>query len=330
MRAGSDDLAAPLMSGVSAPFHGLRSIRESFGEHWAVHRQNEELRARLEEMEAWRQLALSLRDTVSAYEAILDVPVVEALDPVVAWTVAESGGPFQHVRLMDVGANGGVKPGYPVLTDRGLIGRVISVSDRSSRILLLTDANSRVPVMTEDGRVRAMLVGDNTNTPKLEFTSGPRPLQRGDRIVTSGEAGVFPRNLPVGGAAPAGDVWRVQLYASSQQADLVWIYPHEPIAPPPPDAVTPIYPPELETAPDPAGGAGAATAGPQAALGPSAAQPAVETPAPAPAEPLPATAEPEAAQATDTPPPAAFVQSAPDPATAEPAPQAGATAEPAE
>lgn len=264
------------MGAVSAPFRGLRSLRETLDQHWDVHRENEELRARLAEMEAWRQLALSLRGTVSAYEAILDVPAVETLDPVVAMTVAESGGPFQHARLMDVGEEHGVSAGYPVLTDRGLIGRVISVSRRSSRILLLTDANSKVPVMTEDGAVHGILIGDNTNLPRLDFGRGGRPLEAGERIVTSGEADVFPRNLPVGLAALAGDdVWRVRLYSGGEPADLAWIYPHQPITPPPPEAVTPVF----RAPPDPA---------PEAGPGETPAEgPAADTAAAPPAEPAP-------------------------------------------
>ncbi len=251
LRAGSDDLAAPVMSGVSAPLSGIRSLRENLKEHWAVHDQNEALRARLEEMEGWRDLALSLRDTVSAYEAILEVPGVAFVDPVVAWTVAESGGPFQHARLMTVGKDKNVKPGYPVLTDRGLVGRVVSVAERSSRVLLLTDSTSRVPVMTEDGEVRSVLWGDNTNAPKLEFASGSRRMAEGDRIVTSGDAGVFPRGLPIGVAGVTGDeLWRVALYSDSEPIDAVWVYPYEPIAPPPPEAVTPVAPPPAEPAAD--------------------------------------------------------------------------------
>ena len=247
------------MSAVAAPFSGMRGVRESVENYWAVRRQNEELRTQIEELESWRALALSLRDKVAAYEAILDVPGIESLDPIVAWPVAESGGPFQHARLMEGGADKGIKPGYPVLTDRGLIGRVISVGDRSSRILLLTDATSRVPVMSEDGELRAMLVGDNTGAPKLEFADGARPLEPRERILTSGEGGVFQRFLPVGTAVAGRDgVWRVALYSNGEPTDAVWVYPYDPVEAPPPDAVTPIFPDD----PGPAGvGAGAEALG---------------------------------------------------------------------
>jgi rod shape-determining protein MreC len=253
-RSASDDIIAPVMSAVAAPFSGMRGVRESVENYWAVRRQNEELRTQIEELESWRALALSLRDKVAAYEAILDVPGIESLDPIVAWPVAESGGPFQHARLMEGGADKGIKPGYPVLTDRGLIGRVISVGDRSSRILLLTDAASRVPVMSEDGELRAMLVGDNTGAPKLEFADGARPLEPRERILTSGEGGVFQRFLPVGAAVAGRDgVWRVALYSNGEPTDAVWVYPYDPVEAPPPDAVTPVFPDDL----GPAAAAGA-------------------------------------------------------------------------
>lgn len=295
------------MSGVSAPLSGLRSAREALDDHWAVYRQNEELRAQIEELEGWRELALSLRDKVSAYEAILDIPGVQSADPIGAWTVAESGGPFQHARLMAAGEDKGIKSGYPVLTDRGLVGRVVSVSERSSRVLLLTDVNSRVPVMTEDGEVRAMLTGDNSGQPKLEFASGGRTLEPGDRIVTSGDAGVFPRGLPIGVAGMSGDeVWRVALYSDRAPIDAVWVYPYDPVEAPAGMAETPIFPVQpgelpAEPAPEGAEGAGDEAAAPAAETAPA------EQPAPvAVAEPTP---EPEPAPQPEeaAPPLAAFV-----------------------
>ncbi len=323
LRGGADDLAAPVMSGVSAPLSGVRSFGETLDRHWDVYRQNEELRAEIAELEGWRELALSLRDKVSAYEAILNIPGVETADPIAAWTVAESGGPFQHVRLMMGGEDKDLKPGYPVLTDRGLVGRLISVSARSSRILLLTDASSRTPVMTEDGRVRAVLIGDNTGVPRLDFATGDRRLAEGDRIVTSGDSRVFPRGLPVGVTAMAGDEsWRVALYSSRAPIDAVWVYPHDPVPSPPPEAVTPVYPmvedaPDAEDAEDAGDTETAIMAGASAPPGPAAqesAQPSqtVQTagvtppaaPAP-PAEPAPEfEPRPEPQPEPDSPPPA--------------------------
>ena len=65
-------------------------------------------------------------------------------------------------------------------------------------MLLLTDLNSRVPVVVEKSRVRAILAGNNTDRPELQFLADSMPLQLGERIVTSGHGGVFPSGIPIG------------------------------------------------------------------------------------------------------------------------------------
>jgi rod shape-determining protein MreC len=91
-----------------------------------------------------------------------------------------------------------VRKGSPVVTGDGLVGRVVELGERFSRILLVTDLNSRVPVVVESTRYRAILEGDNTDTMKLSFVIPSDDVRLGDRIVTSGSGGLFPAGLPIG------------------------------------------------------------------------------------------------------------------------------------
>lgn len=233
IRAHTGDWAAPVMSAVSAPIRGLRSIFGGASDYWAAVDENRELRQEIAQLNRWRDLALSLRDKVRAYESILDIPGVDAADPIGAWSVADASGSFVHARLIDAGWDRGVREGHPVLTERGLVGRVVVVGHNSARVLLLTDLNSRIPVMTEDGEARALLTGDNSSAPRLEFVNRDAVLEQDERIVTSGDGGLLPRGLPVGQAAPAsGDAWRVRLYSSGDPVDMVWVYPYDPIMTP--------------------------------------------------------------------------------------------------
>jgi rod shape-determining protein MreC len=84
------------------------------------------------------------------------------------------------------------------LGEESIIGRVESIRGEYARIILLTDINSKIPVMTENTRLRGILSGDNTGVPKLLFTSSEARFQTGDMLVTSGVAGGFPGGLPVG------------------------------------------------------------------------------------------------------------------------------------
>ncbi|MDP1165177.1 rod shape-determining protein MreC, partial [Klebsiella pneumoniae] len=90
------------------------------------------------------------------------------------------------------------------------------------RMVLLTDVASRIPVMVERTDARAMLTGDGSRSPRLDYVRGQGSVQEGDRILTSGDGGGFPRGLPVGVVAKGVDgSWRVKLYSDRTAIDYV-------------------------------------------------------------------------------------------------------------
>jgi rod shape-determining protein MreC len=117
---------------------------------------------------------------------------------VTARVVADAGGVYARAVLLSIGPNHNIVKGQIALDDRGLVGRVTELGARSARVLLLTDMNSRIPVILEGSRARAMLAGTNGARPRLMFwPEGVQP-QEGERVVTSAEANAFPAGLPVG------------------------------------------------------------------------------------------------------------------------------------
>ncbi|MNI48374.1 Cell shape-determining protein MreC [compost metagenome] len=89
-------------------------------------------------------------------------------------------------------------------------------------MVLLTDVASRIPVMVERTDARAMLTGDGSRSPRLDYVRGQGAVQDGDRILTSGDGGGFPRGLPVGVVAKGVDgSWRVKLYSDRTAIDYV-------------------------------------------------------------------------------------------------------------
>jgi rod shape-determining protein MreC len=117
-----------------------------------------------------------------------------------------------------------VKVGNPVINEHGLVGRVVGTSSNVSRVLLLTDVASRVPVLVDPTDARAILTGDGSGNPRLEFVRGVGSVQPGDRILTSGDGGGFPRGVPIGVAARGIDgSWRVKLFSDRGAIDYVRI-----------------------------------------------------------------------------------------------------------
>jgi rod shape-determining protein MreC len=119
--------------------------------------------------------------------------------------IGDSGSAYVRTKLLDAGARDGVAKGQAAITNDGLVGRVVEVGERSSRLLLVTDLNSRIPVVVEATRQRAILAGDNTETAYLALLAQNARIEIGARIVTSGHGGLLPPGLPIGKVSAVGD-----------------------------------------------------------------------------------------------------------------------------
>lgn len=223
-RQVGDAVAAPVTGFLVTPGRwigdGVNTVRGYF---FAVS-ENRRLKAELAEAAEWKNAALALRDTNNRYKALLGLKTDPPIPMVAARTVSEARGPFSNTRLANAGREKGVISGNPVMSENGLIGRVIGVTEGASRILLLTDIASRTPVMIERTNARAILTGDGGPNPRLEYLRGQDPVKPGDRLVTSGDGGVLPRGLPVGLAVKGLDGrWRAVLASDAAPVDFVRI-----------------------------------------------------------------------------------------------------------
>jgi len=219
------DVADKPVAGVlSEPSHWGRMVSEYVGDYLFAAAENHKLHQQVAELQQWRDLAIALQDTDRRYQAVLGLKTDPPIPMVTGRVVLDSRGPFADTRLADVGAEKGVVVGNPVMSDRGLVGRVVGVANGASRVLLLTDVASRTPVLVARTDARAILLGDGGANPRLGYLRGQDPVREGDRILTSGDGGVFPRGLPVGVAAKGLDgQWRVRLDSDLTAIDFVRI-----------------------------------------------------------------------------------------------------------
>lgn len=112
--------------------------------------------------------------------------------------VSDSNSPFFKSMLINSGTRSGVKKGHAVVNEEGVIGRIINVSVNSSRVLLLNDINSRIPVKFVKSGVNVILAGNNSQLLGINFMPENMEVVVGDVILTSGMGGIFPPDLPVG------------------------------------------------------------------------------------------------------------------------------------
>jgi len=222
------ETVAPVSGVISAPVSWTGGAVNYVRGYFFAVSENRRLRARVSELERWRDAAIALKNVNERYESLLRLRTEPPIPMVTARVVTDARGPFANARLVDVGTAQGVKIGNPALSDRGVVGRVVNVSRSVSRVLLLTDVESRTPVLINRTNARAIMTGDGGPNPRLDYVRGQNPIQAGDMILTSGDGGVYPRGLPVGVVMKdARGVWRVRLYADDASIDYVRVLSFE-------------------------------------------------------------------------------------------------------
>lgn len=190
------DVVSPLVDVLVVPARAVAGVYDYFRELKEVYKDNQALREENKKL-------LDLYDKTRVLEVenkllsnLLNYVAPPEAKYITARVIAEEGDAFSHSLIAYTGGN--VKKGQVALSERGVIGRVDQVGQMYSKIILITDINSKIPVVVERTRVRGILSGDNTPQPKMVFIPLDAELNVGDRIVTSGVAGVFPSGLPVG------------------------------------------------------------------------------------------------------------------------------------
>lgn len=235
-RAALVDRVVPNMEWALVPATRAVAMVEGFQSYARIYEQNRELRRELRQMQAWREAALQLEQK---YARLLDLNKVR-LDPrlthVTGVVLADAGSPFRQSVLLNVGARDGIRDGWATVDGLGLVGRISGLGQSTSRVLLLTDPSSRVPVVIQPSGQRAILSGDNTAAPPLEFLERPELVRPGDRVVSSGDGGVFPAGLLVGQVAQGPDRrLRVRLAADYERLEFLRVlrsHPGQPITDP--------------------------------------------------------------------------------------------------
>lgn len=205
LRAAIVDQIVPNMEWALVPVTRATDMVEGFRSYASLYEQNQELRRELIQMRAWREAALQLEQENAK---LLDLNKVR-LDPqltfVTGVVLADSGSPFRQSVLLNVGARDGIRDGWATTDGLGLVGRISGVGRSTSRVILLTDPASRIPVTIQPSGQRALLSGDNSPLPPVDFIEDPELVRPGDRVVSSGDGGVFPAGLLVGQLAQGAD-----------------------------------------------------------------------------------------------------------------------------
>lgn len=242
------DELVPRFAWVTAPLAAATRMVEDFQSYAQLYEQNQQLRRELQQMKAWKEAALQLEQKNARLLDLNNVQLDPKLTYVTGVVLADSGSPFRQSVLLNIGSHDGIQDGWAAMDGIGLVGRISGVARNTARVILLTDSNSAVPVRVQPSGQNALLQGDDTIAPRIDFLDTAELVRPGDRVVTSGAGGVLPPGLVVGQVAQTPDGrLRVRLAADYTRLEFLRVlrkHPRAKIADPG-SLVLPDIPPAL-------------------------------------------------------------------------------------
>jgi rod shape-determining protein MreC len=199
-RESALEAAAPALALLAGPIAWVQDRVGDVSDYFRVLEQNKALREENAALRQWEEEARSLRAVISALEELEAYKAPPQARPINAFVIGESNEAYAHSMVVNAGSTDGVEPGLAAVDERGMIGRIVDVAPNASRILLLTDVQSRIPVFVEESSVEGILVGRSTGRPTVSITmlADGDKVRPGQRVVTSGAGAVLPRGLTVG------------------------------------------------------------------------------------------------------------------------------------
>lgn len=194
VRTGVQTVAAPLQrvcSVVSEPFRSLgNSAVYSTEEVEQLQLENGQLRTLVAELEEYRQQNQRLA-------VLLQLSDTYALETVSGKALSVTKG-WNQTATLNVGTDNGVQVGMGVISSCGLYGQVISVTDTTATVRLVSDAESSVAAMVQGTRATGIVSGSYDGTLTLDYISADEAVGEGDVVITSGAGGAYPRGIVIG------------------------------------------------------------------------------------------------------------------------------------
>lgn len=226
-RAQVTDQIVPNLDWAMAPITGTINLVRDFQSYRRIAEQNTELRRELRQMQAWKEAALQLEQENARLLDLNNVRLDPRLTYITGVVLADSGSPFRQSVLLNVGARDGIVEGWATMDGIGVVGRISGVAQNTARVIMVTDASSRIPAVIQPSGQRAIVAGDNSAAPPIDFLENPDLVRPGDRVVTSGDGGVFPAGLLLGQvAADPGGRLRVRLAADYERLEFLRVLRH--------------------------------------------------------------------------------------------------------
>ena len=205
----------------SSPAKGLNNVSNFFQEHFNLHKNYNALKTDHEKLKnkIFKTDYLNLENT--QLRKLIEEQIESSTNLVSARVIIDKQSPYLNSFILNVGTNKGIKNGMAVLDGKNFIGRIVDVNFFSSRVLLVSDLNSKIPVIVEPNGYHAILSGKNKKNPTLDYLPENHLVKNGDKVYTSGKEGIFSPGLPIGRAKIETDQAATDLFSDLSQITFV-------------------------------------------------------------------------------------------------------------
>ena len=202
---------------VSFPSKGFKIVASTVENHINVFNENIKLKgenAQLKE-QIYDPSFLILEN--KQLRRLLDEQVNSSANLVSSRVILDKQSPYLNSFIINSGSNRKIKNGMAVLDGKNFVGRIVDVNFFSSRVLLVTDLNSKIPVIIEPSGYHAILSGHGKSEPTLEYLPKNHKVQLGNKVYTSGKEGIFTPGIPIGEVNFGNDKITVLLFSELSQ-----------------------------------------------------------------------------------------------------------------
>lgn len=179
----------------------VNGIQDSWQNYFALQQvrgENEQLRTRLAQLQIQMQQERALAQQSRALQELLALQKQADLETTAASVIGAGASTEFRTMTIDKGSAAGLQPDMAVIAPEGVVGRVITPSPRAAKVQLLIDRNAAAGAMVERSRAQGLAVGTGADRLRLDYVSGTADIKVGDRVVTAGIDGIYPKGFLIG------------------------------------------------------------------------------------------------------------------------------------
>jgi len=206
---------------VSVPSNSIENFSGSIKEHVNLYSNYNRLKKENEELKNNISKSDYLELENKQLRKLIEEQISSSSNLVSARVMLDEQSPYLESFIINVGANKSIKNGMAVLDGKNFIGRIVDVNFFSSRVLLISDLNSKIPVVTEPSAHQGILSGHGNKKPTIEYLPTNHNVQNGDKVFTSGKEGIFSPGIPIGSITKEDNEIKVLLFSDLSQVNFI-------------------------------------------------------------------------------------------------------------